>query len=406
MKNRDKIILLSCGIVVAQFVASYFAYVTIPDDSSLLKIAVIMILNWLIAIIGLFITFNDYTNIFVGLNSLYGRYQTTVILYDLLKKLADVEEPKDIYQQIIEAAAEAIPTATAGSVIMGKYGKMIYEASYGFNHEYLELIELDIHDTALYKMTEGKMDKTVIVSDILTLSDHNKDDSKSDMFRKAGADKIRSSISAPIIIAKSVEGSINLDSTEPNCFKEKDKELLELFALEVGKFVQLHQTLELNQNMSRFDALTKIYNRGYCEQAIKELMFNDDKFILISADLNNLKEVNDMYGHEVGDLLITSFVNNMRLFLPDDVVFARYGGDEFIFVFPNYDELNALVVMDDASNYFDNHTIREQGPPVSVSFCYGVSQFPKESEDYDQLLKMADDRMYKQKRKYKSEIGL
>lgn len=406
MKNRDKIILLSCGIVVAQFLASYFAYVTIPNDSSLLKIAVIMILNWLIAIIGLYITFNDYSNIFVGLNSFYGQYQTTVILYDLLKKLADVDEPKDIYQQIIESAAEAIPKATSGSVIMGKYGKMVYEASYGFKHEYLELIELDIHDTALYKLTEGKMDRPVIVPDILSINNHNTDEAKADMYVKAGADKIRSSISAPIIIAKAVEGSINLDSPEPNCFKESDIEILELFALEVGKFVQLHQTLELNQNMSRFDTLTNIYNRGYCEQAIKELMNNDNKFILISADLNNLKEVNDMYGHEVGDLLITSFVNNMRLFLPDDVVFARYGGDEFIFVFPNYDELNALVVMDDASNYFENHVIKDQGPPVSVSFCYGVSRFPAESQDYDELLKLADDRMYKQKRKYKSKLGL
>ncbi len=406
MKNKMKIIGSSIGIALVQYWTSYFAYVIVPDESPILKVIIIMVLNWLIAIIGLLLIFNDYTNIFVNLNSLYGKYHTTFILYDLLKKLADVDEPKDIYEQILDAAAKAIPKAKSGSVIMGRYGKMVFEASFGFNHEYLELIELDVHDTALYKLTGGNMDRPVIISDILSINKGDILDSKLDMFTKAGVDQIRSSISAPIIIAKSVEGSINLDSTEVNCFKEKDIEILELFALEVGKFVQLHQTLELNKKMSRFDTLTSIFNRGYCNQLIKEFIDIDKAFILVSADLNNLKEVNDLYGHEVGDLLITNYVNNMRLFLPDDVIFARYGGDEFVFVFPDYDELNALVVMDDASTYFENHTINKNDPAISVSFCYGVSKFPKESRDYDELLKLADDRMYSQKRKYKSKIGL
>lgn len=403
MDKKIKIILISLGIASMQFITSYFAFITIPNTSAVIKILVIMILNWLIAIIGLLIVFNDYTNIFVSLNSLYGKYHTTVILYSLLKKLADVDEPKDIYKQILEAAVEAIPKASSGSVLMGKYGKMVFEASFGFDHDYLELVELDVRETSLYKLTDGKMDRPVIIPDVLSINDTQLEDGKIDMFKKAGTDKVRSSISAPIIIAKSVQGSINLDSTETNCFKERDIEILELFALEVGKFVQLHQALELNQTMSRYDALTEVYNRGYCKQLIKDLMEEETEFIVVSTDLNNLKEVNDMYGHDVGDKLIKSFVDNMRLFLPDDVIFARYGGDEFIFVFPGYEEVNALVVMDDAKNYFDNHSITDKGPLISVSFSYGLSSFPKESREYDVLLKNADERMYREKRNYKEK---
>jgi len=409
MKNKRKIIVVSFSIVLIQFITSYFVYITISGYSPVVKVFVIMVINWLIALAGLLLIFNDYTNIFVSLyslGSLYSKYHTTIILYDLLKKLADVDEPKDIYEQILEAAAKAVPKAKFGTILIEKYGKMVFEASFGFNHDYLEMIELDISDTSLYKFTNGKMDRPVIIPDILSINKGTILDSNVDIFVKAGGDKVRSSISAPIIIDKVVEGSLNLDSTEANCFKQSDIDILEIFALEVGKFVQLHQTLELNRTMSRYDALTGIFNRGYCTQLIKELMEEQTEFIIVSADINNLKKVNDVYGHEIGDLLIKNYVNNIRLFLPDDITFARYGGDEFVFVFPKYEEVKALVVMDDASSYFENHTINEEGPSVSVSFCYGLSQFPKESEDYDELLKIADDRMYIQKRKYKKKLGL
>jgi diguanylate cyclase (GGDEF)-like protein len=371
-----------------------------------MKILVIMVLNWLIAILGLSFIFSDYTNTYVSINSLYSKYFTTIILYNLLKKLADVDKPKDMYEQILEAAAKAIPKATFGSLMMEKNGKMVFEASFGFNHDYLELIELDVRDTAFYKSTNGKMDRPVIISDIVHTYNETTIDVKQDIFVKAGVDKIRSSICAPITIDKKFEGSLNLDSTEVNYFKQSDIDVLELFALEIGKFVQLYQTLELNRTLSRYDALTGIFNRGYCTQFIKKLMEEQSEFILVSVDLNNLKEVNDMYGHEIGDLLIKNYVNNIRLFLPDDVTFSRYGGDEFVFVFPKTEEVKAHVVMDDASNYFENHTISNVGPKVSISFCYGISQFPKEAENYDKLLKIADERMYKQKRKYKKKLGL
>jgi len=407
MKSTHKIILSTIVLVVIQFVVSYIGYIVIDDHSVLLKVSVIMMLNWLIVIvmIGIFIVFNDYSKSFVSMKNLYAKYQMTIILYDLLKKLAVVEDAKDIYNMILKAAAKAIPRAKYGSVIMNKNGKMVFEASFGLVHEYLELIEMDLAETALYMFTEGEMNRPVIIPDVLSINEGSLDESQIDMFVRAGVKKIKATIAAPIVVGKTIVGSINLDSPVANCFKKSDIEMLDIFALEVSKFVQLHEILELNKNMSRFDELTKIYNRGYCSRVIKEFMEEGKPYILVLADINNLKEVNDLYGHELGDALIVSFVNNIKLFLPDDVIFARYGGDEFVFVFPEHDEVEALVVMDDASKFFANQTIQETGPQVSVSFCYGIVTYPKESRDYDEILKIADSRMYHQKRKYKKTKG-
>jgi diguanylate cyclase (GGDEF)-like protein len=194
---------------------------------------------------------------------------------------------------------------------------------------------------------------------------------------------------------------ISLDSTNVNEFDQDDVEILELFAFEVSKFVQMHETMELNLIMSRYDELTHICNRRYGREQLKRFIKMETPFVLVSVDLNNLKEVNDMYGHDVGDALIKCFVNNAKLFIGNDVVLSRYGGDEFWMIFPNHTALEARVILDDIKNYLLNQVIIKEGPPISVSFSYGLVEFPQEATNYDELLKIADQRMYENKRKHK-----
>lgn len=398
MSNKFKIMTTTIVILIIQIFVSYLAYIGISDRHELVKVLIILALNWGIAIFGAMFLLNDYKKLFVSIKSIYYKHQLTSILYDLLKALADMENQNDVYKMVLDAAKKAIPSAKFGSVIMSNNGRFKFESSFGFKHEYLELIELNIEDTALYISTNGKMDKSVIISDILAINSGDIEKETIDLFLKAGVSKIRSTVSAPISIGKITVGCINLDSDRVNCFKKDDKEMLELFAYEVSKVVELHQTLELNKNMSRIDDLTKIYNRGYSNQIIKELIVDKKPFVLVSVDLDNLKVTNDVYGHDAGDRLIVNFVNNMKLFLPNEVLFSRYGGDEFVLIFEGKTVLEASVVMEDAKKFFEAYTIENDLAPIYVSFSYGVSSYPDETGTYDQLLKLADTRMYEQKR--------
>jgi diguanylate cyclase (GGDEF)-like protein len=399
---KVRIVLTIIVVLFLQLSVSGLVYTFLSDSHAISKNGIILLINWFIAIIALFYIIKEHEHVFFHLRELNSKYKTNEILFTLLKKLAKVESTEKMYKYILDAASEAIHSSTSGSILMSKFGKMTFVASQGFDQSYLDLIEINLQETAIYKLTNGKMDKPIIVDDILEFNVNELENSKIDLFDKAGVGKMRSSISAPIIINNNVVGVLNLDSEEVGAFKESDISVLEMFALDVGKFVQMHQVMDENRKMSRYDDLTRIYNRGYCTRMIKEYMEAGESFILMSIDLNGLKQVNDLYGHDVGDLLIKSFVDDVKLFLNDNVLFGRYGGDEFILVFKEYSYVEAVVVVDDVKNYFVNHTVRNCEHPINITFSYGVVEHPAESRDYDQILKLADDRMYRQKRRLKS----
>lgn len=403
MKNRYALIILALILMVFQLVTSYYIYmnVTLPG---LIKVILIITANWIWVFYAIIFIFRDYNNLTSRVTKINSKYRLTMILYDLLKELAELEDKKEVYDKILRAAIEAIPNATMGSILMIKHDKMIYETAVGFDFDVLQLIELDLEDVAIYRMTDGRMDQAVIVKDIVDTNPGKMDPSKLDMLQQSGSAKIHSSITAPIAIDGEVIGCLSLDSKKSNQFQMKDVEVLEVFAFEVSKFVQLYQALEKNVIMSRYDELTEAYSRAYCNKLFKDLVSNKQPFILMSVDLNNLKEVNDLFGHDIGDRLIKSFVKQMRLFLQEDVIFSRYGGDEFLLIFPGYSKTEAQVVVDDAATFFHNQGSLDTSLPISVSFSYGMVEYPIEATDYDELLKIADRRMYQEKRRYKDNL--
>ena len=88
-----------------------------------------------------------------------------------------------------------------------------------------------------------------------------------------------------------------------------------------------------------FYKLTNIYNRRSFEDIFdkilnKALRYNES-FYLVTFDLNNLKHINDTFGHLNGDEFIKSFVNKLKKSIRNSDVLARYGGDEFVGVFFN-----------------------------------------------------------------------
>ena len=78
------------------------------------------------------------------------------------------------------------------------------------------------------------------------------------------------------------------------------------------------------------DPLTGLYNRAKCEDLFVELSKSDDNYTIINMDLNGLKMVNDTYGHSQGDLLLTTFANNLKETFDKEDYVIRMGGDEFV----------------------------------------------------------------------------
>lgn len=121
---------------------------------------------------------------------------------------------------------------------------------------------------------------------------------------------------------------------------------------------------------------------------------------LVFADVDDLKRINDRYGHAMGDKALREVATIMRNQLRNSDTIARWGGDEFVLLLPNVTLQNAVLLLDRVKRAVEQLTL-ENGVKVSCSF--GVVQMSPDS-DYMQLLSAADAMMYRSKQSGKGKV--
>ncbi len=161
------------------------------------------------------------------------------------------------------------------------------------------------------------------------------------------------------------------------------------------------------RQLANFDPLTKLLNRRYFASLLKsdiEAQKDVAEFSLYFIDLDNFKTVNDSLGHPVGDKLLCAVSMRMKSCLPEGGKICRFGGDEFLIALPN-----VTAKMD--CERFVSRIIDEISKPVLidgnliiVGASIGVSLSPANSNEFDQLLKMADVALYEAKGKGRGHL--
>lgn len=148
------------------------------------------------------------------------------------------------------------------------------------------------------------------------------------------------------------------------------------------------------------DDLTQLNNRRYC----KEYMHKIDKgstagYTIFCFDLNNLKVMNDTYGHARGDALIKSAAAVIAETFGDYGIVARMGGDEFAAVLKTSDEAEVAGL---AGSLLENIARKNQETPgLDMSMAYGYACGSREENNIEKLYQAADNRMYKHKEQMK-----
>jgi diguanylate cyclase (GGDEF)-like protein len=122
-------------------------------------------------------------------------------------------------------------------------------------------------------------------------------------------------------------------------------------------------------------------------------------FSIMMIDIDHFKQVNDSYGHLVGDFvlkrMVRLFEEHMRL---TDTIF-RYGGEEFIILLPETEKNEALLVADRLLDTIRSHTFDCDGNRVRITISIGSTMFPEEARDIPSLIGLADRRLYRAKKK-------
>ena len=205
----------------------------------------------------------------------------------------------------------------------------------------------------------------------------------------------------PVVVGKEVVAVIECYSDRP---EKADLGLLEVMmhiGEQIGRVVERERHAEAVRNLSLTDELTGLYNRrGFTtlvEPQLRAAARQKKGALILFADMDGLKRINDELGHEAGDEAIRSMAAVLRSTFRDSDILARLGGDEFVAFLPDADDIATPERRLQEGLSLEN--VRA-GRPFVVAASVGAVRFePATVETLDELLQRADSQMYEQKRR-------
>ena len=162
----------------------------------------------------------------------------------------------------------------------------------------------------------------------------------------------------------------------------------------------------ISQQAATQDVLTGIYNRRGFDMLAKKTIANCARYgwktTLIYFDLNKFKEINDTYGHQAGDVALTSFTQLLTSIVRDSDIIARLGGDEFVVMLMSTDIKSAFSKIESFMKELQKFNL-ESSQPFQLSASYGAVEYSVDKHStVEELICEADRLMYVQKQKGKA----
>jgi diguanylate cyclase (GGDEF)-like protein len=160
--------------------------------------------------------------------------------------------------------------------------------------------------------------------------------------------------------------------------------------------------------LSTIDSLTGLFNRSYFFAAVDREIARSARsnrgFCLLMMDLDELKPINDKYGHYFGDRVLRGVGDVVRNGVRRIDTAARYGGDEFVALLPETDPTGAHVLAEKVRIGVTELDISVSGVRIEASMSVGVVSFPEDGRTSDELMISADQAMYASKRSGKNRV--
>lgn len=310
----------------------------------------------------------------------------------------------DYFDDILKSLVEVIPYVDLGSILLVDDNNILtMRANVGYNAEMAKDFYLRYEESFFYRCCGENIKSPIIINDLIMYSTEG----IADILDNNKEIEVASSLSSPIIIDGKFKGLLNLDSSKNNIFTDEDLEIMKFLMEQISIILTSHQLLNQTIYLSKYDQLTGLYNRWYLNELEKNIIPHSirykENFYYVMMDINNLKMVNDKYGHVLGDAYIKEFSFCIKKYSRKTDILIRIGGDEFIGIFYKISKELLIKKLGLVNKELETR-MKHMGISESCGFSYGLVSFPEESKKLDELIKIADIRMYEKKKEMKEKM--
>jgi len=211
---------------------------------------------------------------------------------------------------------------------------------------------------------------------------------------------IRNLLCVPLILNSRKIGVINLtNKLNGPGFTENDKIVVTTMANQAAITIENARLY----NMAVFDGLTNLHVPRYFHVCLQNELSRSRRYgtqlSLILADLDYFKKINDIHGHQVGDLVLQQFAQIIKQTKRNIDIAARYGGEEFAVILPETDLEGAIIFAERLRDATESNPVKIRDQSIVATVSIGVANFPTSAiRSRGQLIALADQALYEAKR--------
>jgi diguanylate cyclase (GGDEF)-like protein len=276
------------------------------------------------------------------------------------------------------------------------------------NHPFLinKIVSLNQNPPSLMVMAV-RSKGIILVGDIDT---HKKPRIKKSQRSFAGNYKTNNCAIAPLVCQDKVVGVLNLaDKVDGDSFDSEDIALIELISQLVGASIGNIKLFEKIQHQATTDGLTGLANHKTFYEILEKELWRSRRYggqiSLIMVDIDNLKKINDTYGHRAGDKVIREISRKIKECIRQIDTAARYGGDEFAVILPNTSLTDAVVVAERMVDVVAHSPAIWKKDHIPLSISVGLGQYDADTNPED-ITSGSDQALYTAKQEGKNTVRI
>lgn len=343
-----------------------------------------------------------------------------MLTHEQIQELEKKVEELSIFHQVGKALTSTLDMQEVLSLIMGKISELLRPSTWSLllidekNEELYFQICVGKNSGAIkdvrVRMGQGLIGWVAKTGEAAVIGDVYSDARFSPQIDGLMHSQLRSLVCVPLQSKDRTLGVIALVNCFEKEFPAEDLSMLRSMADYAAIAIENAIYVKRIQELTITDDCTTLYNSRHFNSMIDAELSRSKRynyhFGLIFLDLDHFKWVNDNHGHLCGSRLLREIGQLIKLNLRDIDTAYRYGGDEFIIMLPQTNKESAILVAKRLCNLLNSTSIRlDSDVSVNITASFGVAAFPDDASTKVELVRLADQAMYRVKRETRNGVG-